>query len=510
MNKISASIITYNEEEHIIKCIQSVAKVADEIVVLDSNSTDNTVALAEKYGARVFQRKFVGFTEQKNAAVSHCNYNFILSLDADEELSEELIRAILLCKKEGEGKIFSFNRLNHFNRKPIKSCGWYPDKKIRLFHKDYARWVGGMVHEEVQSNKPNEKIVHLKGDLLHYGFNNSNDLLNKMQKYATIYARENAYKKKVNGLEIWIKTQAAFFKNFWLKKGFADGYIGYLISKANANGVHYKYAQLKEQNESLRCSLIITTYNRPEALQVVLESALRQNKLPKEIIVADDGSGFETKELLAQYSNRIIPIKHIWQEDQGFRASHARNKAIAAAQEMYIILIDGDMVLPKTFIQDHLSASKKSRLVQGSRVLLSEHLSIKTIKNMQTPGFFSLGLKNRKNRIHSKVLSKIFSYPNENIFKVRSANISFWKSDAIAVNGFNEDFNGWGREDSEFVQRILNNGIQKFHPKFMASAYHLYHKESSRKQLPENEKILQETVSNKLLKCANGLNKYLN
>ena len=177
---------------------------------------------------------------------------------------------------------------------------------------------------------------------------------------------------------------------------------------------------------------------------------------------------------------------------------------------MYIILIDGDMVLPKTFIQDHLSASKKSRLVQGSRVLLSEHLSIKTIKNMQTPGFFSLGLKNRKNRIHSKVLSKIFSYPNENIFKVRSANISFWKSDAIAVNGFNEDFNGWGREDSEFVQRILNNGIQKFHPKFMASAYHLYHKESSRKQLPENEKILQETVSNKLLKCANGLNKYLN
>ena len=507
--KISASIITHNEEKNIGNCIDSLGQVADEIVVLDSFSSDATKDLAIEKGAQVIQKNFIGFTAQKQLAIEYCSHDFILSLDADERLSDELIQSIQKIKRLKNAHVFSCNRLNHFNRKPIKSCGWYPDKKIRLFHKKFANWQGGLVHEEVIPFNAEEKIIHLKGDLLHFGFNTVGDLLNKMQKYAAIYARENAHQRNITPWEIKLKTKAAFFKNYFIKKGIFDGYIGYLISKANADGVHYKYAMLRETNQSLACSLIITTYNRPEALKRVINSVFLQSKAPKEIIIADDGSNEKTKNMLATFNHRKIPIVHIWQEDKGFRAAKIRNKAIARAKEKYIVLIDGDMVLPQHFIADHLYCAQKKRIVQGSRVLLDEKTSFETIKEKAKPNFFTKNIRNRKNTIRSSFLSKVFSYSNQNIFKVRSANLSFWKSDALAINGFNEDFQGWGREDSEFIQRLFHRGIKKFHPKFKASAYHLHHKENSRAQLPENEALLQKSIDEKLLECSNGINKYL-
>lgn len=261
----------------------------------------------------------------------------------------------------------------------------------------------------------------------------------------------------------------------------------------------------------LKVSLIITTYNRPDALKVVIESALRQSQLPYEIIIADDGSSELTKKTIDEVSSKSkIPIVHIWHEDRGFRAAMIRNRAIAASNGEYIIMIDGDMILEKNFIYDHLNAAKRGVFIQGSRVLLNEALTKKAIsKEIINFNIFSKGLKNRKNSIRSKLLSTIMSKTTNSIKGIKSCNFSLYKDDILLVNGFDNSFVGWGREDSEFVVRLMNAGIARKNIKFAAIAYHLYHPESPRSSLPENDLKLQRSIKEKLIRCDNGIDKFL-
>ena len=256
-------------------------------------------------------------------------------------------------------------------------------------------------------------------------------------------------------------------------------------------------------------SLIITTYNWPEALDLVLQSVLKQTKLPNEVIVADDGSRRDTKELISKFQNDFpIPLIHSWQEDEGFQVSKSRNKAIFKSKGQYIILIDGDIVLHKSFIADHISFSKKSTFVQGSRVIFDAKKTSDIFKNSQVSfSFFEDGIKNRKNLIRSKFLSRFFSKENTKTRGIKTCNMAFFKEDCLKVNGFNEDFVGWGREDSEFIIRLLNRGILRRNLKFTAIAYHLYHDENSRKMLEENDNLLKNTIKNKLKWCDNGIKK---
>lgn len=260
----------------------------------------------------------------------------------------------------------------------------------------------------------------------------------------------------------------------------------------------------------MRMSLIITTYNWKEALNVVLKSITKQTILPDEVIIADDGSRNDTKELIEQWEKIFpIPLIHSWQEDKGFRLAKSRNKAISKATGDYIIMIDGDMVLSKKFIEDYKRNAKKGYFIQGGRVVTDIHCSKKIINDDYLPSLFSKGLKNRKNCISNKILSKIFSYERNNDKSTRGCSMGFWRKDLIEVNGFNIDFVGWGREDSEFVIRMLNSGKKRLYLKFAAVAFHLYHNENSRKSLNENDNILRDTIENKLKYCKNGLNKYL-
>jgi len=260
----------------------------------------------------------------------------------------------------------------------------------------------------------------------------------------------------------------------------------------------------------MKCSLVITTYNWPEALELVLLSALRQTSLPDEIIIADDGSKSDTAELIQKYIQKSpIPIVHAWQEDRDFRAAKSRNLAISKSCGDFIILTDGDMILHKAFIADHKNFAKRGFFTQGTRVLLGKRLSERLLKSKNLDfTFFTTDIKNRKNAIHSHFLSSVFSRVTKKTHGIKTCNMSFFRDDFTSVNGFNEDFTGWGREDSEFAIRLLNKGIKRQDLRFRAIAYHIWHNENSRKSLKRNDLILQRAIDENLTYCKNGIDKY--
>ncbi|RPH32359.1 MAG: glycosyltransferase [Bacteroidales bacterium] len=265
----------------------------------------------------------------------------------------------------------------------------------------------------------------------------------------------------------------------------------------------------------MNISLIITTYNRKDALELVLLSVKMQSLMPFEVIVADDGSTSETAELIKHYQTQFpVKLLHCWQEDKGFRVSHIRNKAFAVASGEYIIMVDGDVILHRNFIRSHLEHLASNHFIQGSRVLLSPEATQKAIESKQihfTP--FSKGIKNRINAISNRLFSQLIQvfYKGEKTHKgVRSCNLSCWKSDLIKVNGFSEEFIGWGREDSEFVVRLLNSGISRTNLKFGGVVYHLWHKENKTDDLlKKNDILLERAIAEGRKVCEIGLNQYI-
>jgi glycosyltransferase involved in cell wall biosynthesis len=258
-------------------------------------------------------------------------------------------------------------------------------------------------------------------------------------------------------------------------------------------------------------SLIITTYNWKQALEVVLQSALRQTRLPDEIIVADDGSSDGTGELVRNMAVASpMPLLHSWQEDRGFRAAASRNKAIAKARGDYIILIDGDMVLEPHFVEDHLMVAREGFFVQGARVLLDIGITEETLANGQVmAGLLARGLGNRKNRLRSRLLSRLFSARSERFSGVRTCNFAFWRTNALSINGFDEEFSGWGREDSDFAVRSMNSGVKRLNLLFLAVAFHLHHPVRDREHLGVNDQLLAETICTGKVRCRLGINQYL-
>jgi glycosyltransferase involved in cell wall biosynthesis len=266
----------------------------------------------------------------------------------------------------------------------------------------------------------------------------------------------------------------------------------------------------------MNCSLIICTYNWPEALNLVLASTLLQSKLPDEIIIADDGSDELTSIAIEVFSkNTTIPVVHSWQEDIGCRISHSRNRAIAKTKFDYVIMIDGDTVLHKHFIRDHLKYANKGNYIQGSRVLLQEKFTenLFNLNRFEKPSFFSGNVKNKFNMIRFPLLTSLMSdFKSKNIKRIRGCNFSLYKSDILKVNGFNEEITSWGREDSEFVQRLLNKGVYKQHLKFSGIQYHLFHHErvfNSQDIANNNNPVLEKTIQQKLVWCQLGINRYL-
>lgn len=515
MVRISAIVITFNEERKIGRCIDSLLAVSDEVIVVDSYSTDSTGEICRSRGVRFVEHVFQGHIEQKNFALSLATHEYVLSLDADEYLSEELKRSILELKSNPTFQAYAMKRLSGLRGRWIRATDWYPDRKIRLWKREAGRWGGYNPHDHVVVNK-GVKVHRMHGAIMHEAYDSYDQLFRKAYLYASVYANSNKGMRSSNTATILLNSIYTFLRNYIWKRGILYGFDGLAISVSIATYTFTKYSILRELNADMRrngvaTTLVITTYNRPDALELVLQSALKLSVMPAEIIIADDGSAEETRKLIDRYALKFpVPLKHCWHEDNGFRLAAIRNKAIAMASHPYIVMIDGDMVMPPDFILDHRRAARPGRVVQGSRVLLGEQFTSRALQDHSTTvSFFSDDVSNRKNIVRSAALSRMLSYFNGNIFRVRGANMAFWRSDVIAINGFNENFVGWGREDSEFIARLQHAGIRKFHLKFAGAAFHLYHPESRRDALPANDQILQQTVETKAAHCNNGIDKYL-
>ncbi len=251
MEKITAVIITQDEERNIGRCIESLRGVADEVVVVDSGSTDGTEAICRAAGVRFEHHDWAGYSEQKNYANSLANHPWILSIDADEALSQELRDSLLRLKEQGldSGTVYSVNRLNNYCGQWIRHCGWYPDARVRLWHKDVALW-DGLVHEELRYTMPIRQ-AKLKGDLLHYSFYSFEDYARRQVHYAALAAHKaKEAGKKTSALGVWLRPGWTFFRNYILKGGFLDGHVGYVICRMSAFYTFLKYAQLREGNHS--------------------------------------------------------------------------------------------------------------------------------------------------------------------------------------------------------------------------------------------------------------------
>lgn len=260
-------------------------------------------------------------------------------------------------------------------------------------------------------------------------------------------------------------------------------------------------------------SLVIATYNWPQALECCLLSVLRQRQLPDEIVIADDGSGKATRQLIDEFRSRFtIPLQHIWHEDTGFQLAQIRNKANVAALGDYLIQVDGDLILHPDFVKEHRQAAKPGHFIGGSRVILNQSLSQELIEKKKTSiALFDKGVSNRLNGIHAPRLGAALTriIQTHNAYNIRGCNMSYWKRDFMNVNGYNEAFRGWGREDTDLVFRFYNSGLQRSFIKLRAIAYHLWHKEADRSQLTTNDEQLQETIRQHLVRCETGASQYL-
>ncbi|MEZ4798918.1 MAG: glycosyltransferase family 2 protein [Flavobacteriales bacterium] len=244
--KISAAIITFNEERNIERCLLSLQGVVDEIVVVDSFSKDKTESICAKYNIRFIPHTFEGHIQQKNYAIDQTSNDWILSLDADEALDDTLRHSILEIKKNPTQLGYKFNRLTNYCGSWIRHSGWYPDTKTRLVHKAHARWTGVNPHDRLDMLN-GEEVGYLKGDLLHYSYYTREDHLKQIEYFSNIASKELYQRgKKTNSIMIGLKVVVQYLKNILFKAGFLDGKAGWTIARLSAYATYKKYSKLMQ------------------------------------------------------------------------------------------------------------------------------------------------------------------------------------------------------------------------------------------------------------------------
>ena len=246
MIKLTVAIITYNEEKNIGRCISSVQSIADEILVVDSFSTDKTEEICNEFGVRFIKNAFKGHIEQKNIALELSTHEHVLSLDADEALSPILLEEIKKIKENFEAEGYRFNRLTNYCGHWVRHCGWYPDTKLRLWDRSKGHWTGVNPHDKYELFAGDKNTGHLKGDILHYSYYSVEDHYKQVEYFTNIASKaffENG--KKAPLFKLVVNPVAKFIDHYLLKLGFLDGKAGYLISKISAYATYLKYKKLR-------------------------------------------------------------------------------------------------------------------------------------------------------------------------------------------------------------------------------------------------------------------------
>lgn len=265
-------------------------------------------------------------------------------------------------------------------------------------------------------------------------------------------------------------------------------------------------------------SVVITTYNRPDALEAVLEACFLQDDKNFEIIIADDGSTANTRDCIARLTARSpVPLKHVWQPDDGFRAAMARNRGTLAATGDYIIFLDGDCVPQRDFISRHRALAQPGFLVSGSRILLSQDLTERVLREHIDVAGLGVGerLRYRLRGDMNKVVQTMLRWPDVGRVRrkfswrrIKSCNLGVWKADLLKVNGFDESFTGWGHEDSDLVVRLFHAGVLRKDGALATEVLHLWHREAQRDQESSNRKVVLERAQDGTTQATVGLREH--
>jgi cellulose synthase/poly-beta-1,6-N-acetylglucosamine synthase-like glycosyltransferase len=258
-------------------------------------------------------------------------------------------------------------------------------------------------------------------------------------------------------------------------------------------------------------ALIISTFDQPDYLARVLAGMAGQTRAPDELFVADDGSGEETRRVFADWKmGKAFRCEHVWQKHEGFRKARVLNEAIAMAKSDYIVFLDGDTIPHPRFVADHVGMAAPGNFVQGHRALVGQRAAADFGKDGR--------LRGRLRALCAGQLSgaaNVFRWPfamksrGTGLRGIRGCNFAVWRADLLHVNGFNEAFTGWGREDAELAARMMNAGVQRMDARGRALCYHLWHPPADRGKLPANDELLAEAVEKSVQRCELGLDRHL-
>ncbi len=262
----------------------------------------------------------------------------------------------------------------------------------------------------------------------------------------------------------------------------------------------------------IRCCLVVTTHERPDALERVLAAVAAQTQAPDELVVADDGSGANTAEVVKRHAaSARYPVHHAWQPHEGFRAGRIRNAAIARSRSEFIVLLDGDMVPHPGFLADHRALARPGRYSQGVRIALDETATRRLLEcasGLPQPWSAGLGRLRRLYGLHAPRLARRLRGAANTVVAVKACNQGFWRDDLLAVNGFDEAMTGWGSEDKELCARLENAGVRRQTLLFAAIAWHLEHGPAPRDRAEVNRARWQETVRSRRTRCDAGLDRH--
>ena len=267
-----------------------------------------------------------------------------------------------------------------------------------------------------------------------------------------------------------------------------------------------------------KAAVVVTTYNRPDALCAVLDGFREQDTTDFELLIADDGSTAQTREVVERYANTAPHrVRHVWQEDEGFRAGAARNRALAQTSADYVIFTDGDCVPPPFFVRRHLELAERGYFLAANRMLLTESFTREVLQKRipvhrwRAPRWLAAWMKREVNRALPLLHLPDWAFRTREPDRwsgVKTCNLSAWRSDLVRVNGFDERYSGWGLEDSDLVIRLLHAGVKHKSARFAAPVFHLWHCENDRTRLPENRKRLDEILASRRVEAAVGLDRY--
>jgi glycosyltransferase involved in cell wall biosynthesis len=291
----------------------------------------------------------------------------------------------------------------------------------------------------------------------------------------------------------------------------------FVAAVANAHGSYYRYANSRWSGDVVAdlISIIVATYNRQDALDAVLRSLAQQSERDFEVLVADDGSKPQTKAVVDDWKRRVKHrLVHVWHPDQGFRLAEIRNRAILVATGDYCIFLDGDCIARTNFVAAHRALARRRWFVTGNRILMSRALSERILREKLEPerwGFADWLHARRSGGINR--LAPLASLPLGPLRKLRArawrgalgCNLGIWRSDLVAVDGFDGDFNSWGREDSDLLVRLMRAGVRRKDGRMATGVLHLWHPEADRSRLPENERRLDSVLTGDRIRATRGL-----